>query len=134
MKKEEVPQDQSNLSKSSIKELIYATDENGNYTTALSSGWEPKTIALSNSIDEINERIAFAKQQVANGEVSPIAYFMEWNKMDIGILSSYVGMWKWRVKRHFKPNVFNSLNDKTLQKYADAFAISITELKNFTAE
>ena len=90
MKKEEVPQDQSNLSKSSIKELIYATDENGNYTTALSSGWEPKTIALSNSIDEINERIAFAKQQVANGEVSPIVYFMEWNKMDIGILSSYV--------------------------------------------
>lgn len=134
MKKEEVPQDQSNLSKSSIKELIYATDENGNYTTALSSGWEPKTIALSNSIDEINERIAFAKQQVANGEVSPIAYFMEWNKMDIGILSSYVGMWKWRVKRHFKPNVFNSLNDKILQKYADAFAISITELQNFTAE
>ena len=134
MKKEEVPQDQSNLSKSSIKELIYATDENGNYTTALSSGWEPKTIALSNSIDEINERIAFAKQQVANGEVSPIAYFMEWNKMDIGILSSYVGMWKWRVKRHFKPNVFNSLNDKILQKYADTFAISITELKNFTAE
>ena len=134
MKKEEVPQDQSNLSKSSIKELIYATDENGNYTTALSSGWEPKTIALSNSIDEINERIAFAKQQVANGEVSPIAYFMEWNKMDIGILSSYVGMWKWRVKRHFKPNVFAALNDKTLQKYADAFAISITELKNFKAE
>ena len=134
MKKEEVPQDQSNLSKSSIKELIYATDENGNYTTALSSGWEPKTIALSNSIDEINERIAFAKQQVANGEVSPIVYFMEWNKMDIGILSSYVGMWKWRVKRHFKPNVFNSLNDKILQKYADAFAISITELQNFTAE
>lgn len=134
MKKEEVPQDQSNLSKSSIKELIYATDENGNYTTALSSGWEPKTIALSNSIDEINERIAFAKQQVANGEVSPIVYFMELNKMDIGILASYVGMWKWSVKRHFKPSVFNSLNDKKLQKYADAFAISITELKNFTAE
>ena len=134
MKKEEVPQDQSNLSKSSIKELIYATDENGNYTTELSSGWEPKTIALSNSIDEINERIAFAKQQVANCEVSPIVYFMELNKMDIGILASYVGMWKWSVKRHFKPNVFKCLNDKMLQKYADAFSISITELRNFTAE
>ncbi len=134
MKKEEVPQDQSNLSKSSIKELIYATDENGNYTTALSSGWEPKTIALSNSIDEINERIAFAKKQVVNGEVSPIVYFMELSKMDIGILASYVGMWKWSVKRHFKPNVFKSLNDKKLQKYADAFNISMTELQNFTAE
>ncbi len=46
MKKEEVPQDKSNLSKGNLKELCYATDENGNYTTALSSGWEPKTIAL----------------------------------------------------------------------------------------
>jgi hypothetical protein len=39
-------------------------------------------------------------------------------------------MWKWRVKRHFKPEVFAKLNDKTLQKYADAFDISIAELKN----
>ena len=54
MKKDEVPQDQGNLSSNSMKELVYATDENGNYTTALSSGWEPKTIALSSSIDEIN--------------------------------------------------------------------------------
>lgn len=94
---------------------MYATDENGNYTTTLSTGWEPKTIALSNSIDEINERIADAKQQVLNGEVSPIVYFMEVNKMDLTILSSYVGFWKWRVKRHFKPSVFAKLNDKILK-------------------
>jgi hypothetical protein len=134
MRKEEVPQDQSNLSKSNIKELVYATDENGNYTTTLSSGWEPKTIALSNSLDEINERIAIAKLQVLNGEVSPIVYFMELNKMDISILSSYVGKWKWIVKRHFKPSVFIRLNERTLQKYADTFNISITELQNFNAK
>jgi hypothetical protein len=134
MKKEEVPQDQSNLSKSNIKELVYATDEDGNYTTTLSSGWEPKTIALSNSLDEINERIAIAKLQVLNGEVSPILYFMELNKMDISILSSYVGKWKWIVKRHFKPSVFIRLNERTLQKYADTFNISITELQNFNAK
>ena len=134
MKKEEVPQDQSNLSKSNIKELVYATDENGNYTTTLSSGWEPKTIALSNSLDEINERIVIAKLQVLNGEVSPIVYFMELNKMDISILSSYVGKWKWIVKRHFKPSVFIRLNERTLQKYADAFNISIIELQNFNAK
>ncbi|MGE8340504.1 MAG: hypothetical protein ACN6OI_05680 [Flavobacterium sp.] len=130
MEKENVPQDQSNLTKNNVKELLYATDENGNYTTTLSTGWEPKTIALSNSIDEINERIADAKQQVLNGEVSPIVYFMEFNKMDLNILSSYVGFWKWRVKRHFKPSVFATLSDKILQKYADTFGISIEELKN----
>ena len=131
MRKEEVPQDQGNLSKSNLKELIYATDEKGNYTTALSTGWEPKTIALSNAIDDINERIATAKEQVKNGEVSPIVYFMELHKMDLPILSSYVGMWKWRIKRHFKPTVFAKLNDKILSKYAEAFSISIEALKNY---
>ncbi|WP_294959231.1 hypothetical protein [uncultured Flavobacterium sp.] len=130
MEKDKVPQDQSNLTKNNVKELLYATDENGNYTTTLSTGWEPKTIALSNSIDEINERIADAKQQVLDGEASPIVYFMEANKMDLNILSSYVGFWKWRVKRHFKPSVFAKLNDKILKKYADTFGVSIEELKN----
>ena len=63
MEKEKVPQDNGNLTKNNMKELLYATDENGEYTTTLSSGWEPKTIALSNSIDEINERIAEAKNK-----------------------------------------------------------------------
>jgi hypothetical protein len=134
MKENEVPQDKGNLSKSNMKELVYATDEKGNYTTALSTGWEPKTIALSNSIDEINERIATAKEQVKNGEVSPIVYFMEFSKMDIGVLSSYVGMWQWRVKRHFKPTIFAKLSDNTLQKYAETFNISVHELRNFKTD
>ena len=134
MEKENVPQDKSNLTKNNVKELLYATDENGNYTTTLSTGWEPKTIALSNSIDEINQRIAEAKQQVKSGEVSPISYYMELNKMDLTILSSYVGMWKWRVKRHFKPAVFAKLSDSILKKYADAFSISVSELKNFKTD
>jgi len=131
MKKEEVPQDEGNLSKSNMKELIYATDEKGNYTTALSSGWEPKTIALTNSIEEINERIETARVQVKNGVSSPIVYYMELNKMDPTILASYVGLWKWRVKRHFRPRVFTRLSAKILQKYADAFSITVGELQNF---
>lgn len=131
MKKEEVPQDKGNLSNKNMKELVYATDEKGNYTTALSTGWEPKTIALSNSIDEISERVAIAKAQVGKNEASPIVYFMEYSRMDIAILSSYVGMWQWRVKRHFNPKVFAKLSDKILQKYAETFNISINELRNF---
>jgi len=134
MEKEKVPQDRGNLTKNNLKELLYATDENGDYTTTLSTGWEPKTIALSNSIDDINERIAEAKMQVETGEASPICYYMELNKMDLTILASYVGLWKWRVKRHFKPNVFAGLNDKILKKYADAFAISVEELKNIKTD
>ena len=134
MKKDEVPQDKGNLSSKNMKELVYATDEKGNYTTALSTGWEPKTIALSNSIDEINERIAAAKEQVKNGKVSPIVYFMETSRMELNVLASYVGMWQWRVKRHFKPAVFAKLNDTILQKYAETFNISVLELRNFKTD
>lgn len=54
--------------------------------------------------------------------------------MDIGVLSSYVGMWQWRVKRHFKPTIFAKLKETVLQKYAETFNISIHELKNFKTD
>ncbi|CAZ96224.1 hypothetical protein Q4603_15630 [Zobellia galactanivorans] len=132
MKKEEVPQDKGLLNSAHTKELTYAVDENGEYTTALSSGWDPKTIALNNAIKEIEERVAKAKERVQNNETSPIEYYMELHKMDLPILSSYVGLWQWRVKRHFKPKIFKKLSQKTLQKYADVFEISIEELKHIS--
>ena len=128
MKKEEIPQDKSNLESADFKELCYAVDEEGNYVTANSTGWDPKTIALDNAINEINERVKKAKQRVITNQTSPIEYYMELHKMDLSILSSYVGIWKWRVKRHFKPSVFKKLNTKTLKKYTRVFNISIEEL------
>ncbi|HET8737729.1 MAG TPA: hypothetical protein VFM69_14140 [Pricia sp.] len=129
MKKEEVPQDKSTLAKANIKDMVYAVDEDGEYTTELSSGWEPKSIALDNAIQEIEERTEAAKERFFNNESSPIAYYMELHKMDIPILASYVGLWQWRVKRHMKPSVFRKLKTKTLQKYADVFEISIEQLQ-----
>lgn len=130
MKKSEVPQDKSNLESANFRELCYAVDENGSYTTEHTTGWDPKTIALNNAIDEINERIANAKQRALENKTSPIEYYMEVHKMDLSVLASYVGMWRWRVKRHFKPQVFKRLSKKTMQKYADVFEISINELQH----
>ena len=129
MKKKEVPQDESNLKKANLREMCYAVDENGQYTTELSTGWDPKTIALKNALKVIEERVANAKQRVLKNETSPIEYYMEKAKMDPPILASYVGLWQWRVKRHFKPSIFKKLSEKTLQKYADVFEISIEQLK-----
>jgi hypothetical protein len=132
MKKKEVPQDKSNLESANFRELCYAVDDNGEYTTAHSTGWDPKKIALDNAIEEINARIADAKNRLNKGETSPIEYYMELHKMDVGILASYVGFWQWKVKRHFKPSVFKKLSDKTLIKYAEAFDISVEELKSMS--
>lgn len=131
MKTNQVPQDRSSLTKKDLKELCYAVDENGNYTTALSTGWEPKTIALDESMQLIEKRVEEARIKVQQGRVSPIEYYMERSKMDLSILSSYVDMWKIRVKWHTKPHVFKRLGDKILKRYAAAFEISVEELKNF---
>lgn len=130
MKKSDIPQDKGSLKSAKFKELCYAVNENGEYTTAGSSGWTPKTIALNNALQEINERVEKAKIKVLNNQTSPIEYYMELHKMDITILASYVGLWKWRVKRHFKPKVFHKLSQKIVQKYADIFEITVDQLKH----
>ena len=130
MKQEEVPQDKSNLESANFRELCYAVDENGTYITENSTGWDPKTIALDNAIKDIEERVEDAKQRVFNNKTSPIEYYMELHKMDLGILASYIGLWQWRVKRHFKPSVFKKLSATTLQKYAEVFNVSIEQLKH----
>lgn len=134
MKKQDIPQDQSNLQSANMTEMLYVTDEDNNYTTAQSIGWEAKKAALDESMELINERIEEAKQNVANNIVSPIIYFMELNKMDLQVLAAYVGKWQWTVKRHAKPNIFKKLSDSTLKKYADTFGISVDELKNFNGK
>lgn len=128
MKTSDVPQDKSSLETDKHKELCYAVDDKGEYTTAQSTGWKPKTIALDNTIQEINQRIAKAKAKVLNNETSPIEYYMELHKMDVSILANYVGLFKWQVKNHFKLKKFNKLSEKKLKRYANVFEISINQL------
>jgi hypothetical protein len=129
MKKEELPQDPSILDKFT-KDLCYVVDESGNYTTGLSRGWEVKAAALDLAWDDIKERIEEAKQKALKGEISPLLFFMELRLMDMDTLAGYSGFWKWQIKRHMKPSVFNNLSDKKLQRYAKVFEVSVDDLKN----
>ena len=132
MKKSDVPQDKSAL-ENFTREVCYVKNEDGQYDTELSIGWETKKVALDEAWKEIEERIRNAREQIKKGEASPILYFMEEKLMDFTVLSGYTGIWKFRIKRHLKPNAFKKLNDSVLKRYADAFDISVDELKNFKA-
>lgn len=131
MKKDSIPQDESSLSSKNMKEMCYAVDENGEYSTALSTGWKAKTIALEVTMNDLNERIENAKKSVLDGKKSPIVYFMEVSRMDWSILASYMGKPKWIIKRHAKPKVFKKLKDNIIKKYAEVFEIEVNELTNF---
>lgn len=129
MQKKEVPQDPSAL-ENYTKDICYVLDENGKYVTTESTGWEVKAKALDITWQDIDNRVKETRLKVLNGEVSPLLFFMELKVMDIKILSSYTGIWKWNIKKHLKPSVFNKLTEKTLQKYADVFEVSIDVLKS----
>ena len=131
MKKNEVPQDDSPLKRKNINEMVYAVDEDGKFVSVQSTGWEVKTVAQHQNLEVLDQRIQQALNDVKAGKVSPIVYFMELNRMDWQTLAGYVGKWTFFVKRHAKPHVFKNLNTKTLQKYADVFGISLTDLQNF---
>lgn len=131
MKKEEVPQDLGSLGKIT-REVCYATDASGKYTTELSNGWDVKTNALDVTWENIEHKVNAAREKVLRNEASPILFFMEKNIMDIGILASYTGFFKWQVKRHLKPAVFQNLSNKKLSKYAMVFNVTIEELKTMT--
>lgn len=128
----EVPQDPKNFKGAEqMKKLMYATDKDGKYTGVVSSGWEAENEATKQAWDDVDEALSKVATQVKAGELSPVAYYMQKNLMELGLLAKYVGKWQWQVKRHFKPSVFNKMDASLLQKYADVFSITVEELRNF---
>lgn len=131
MKKQDVPQDLGALGKIT-KEICYATDDTGKYVKELSDGWDIKTNALDVAWQDIKVRVDTARSKVLKNEASPLLFFMERGLMDIGIVAAYTGFWKWQVKRHLKPAVFQQLSAKKLQRYAEIFNVSVDDFKSMT--
>ncbi len=134
MKKKEVPQDDDGLQEGLYLDMCYVLDENGKYTTVQSKGWKPKNDAMIQAWEVVREKAEKVKQKVLAGELSPIAYYMELRIMDLKLLAQYAGLPKRIVKKHMKPSVFKSLGDEILLVYADAFDITIEELRDFKAK
>ena len=111
-----------------LTELCYVTDDEGNYTTRLSSGWEVKNVALEASLGRLQEQIDEAKEDAIAGRKSPIVYYMLLNRMDWAVLADAMHRWQWVIKRHAKPSVFKKLSTKTLQQYAEVFGITVEDL------
>ena len=131
MKKDEVPQHLSSLGKIT-KEVCYATDSSGKYITELSKGWDVKISALDVAWEDIKKRTDASRERVLKNQASPILFFMEYRLMDISILAGYTGFWKWQIKKHLKPDVFNRLSVDKLERYAMAFDVNIEDLKSMT--
>ncbi len=130
MKAKEVPQDDADMMRGIFKEPVYSVDEDGNYTTVRSVGWDPKNAVMQQAWDNINEKVEVIRQRVLEGELSPVAFYMEQQIMDVGLLSKYMGLWKWKVKKHLKQKHFEKLPEDIIRKYPDIFDLTPAELKD----
>jgi len=128
MDKQSVPQDHS-ATYEGLRKLMYAVDENGKYTGVTSSGWEVESFSTELAVAEMIRQRDAAWQRARDGLASPLEYHMYRNRMDFDTLVMTTGLWRWRVRRHCRPQVFLTLNDSLLIRYASVMGISVDSLK-----
>lgn len=128
MKKNEVPQDDSGLLDGETKG-VYAVGENGKLEMVQTVGWDAESVVLQQALDEIDRIAQDALCRVKKGESSPLEFHMCAQRMDLSMLAQAVGRYQWRVKRHFKPDVFRGLKKSDLDLYAEVLNISVETLK-----
>lgn len=126
-----MPQDGFDLKTFNSTRINYAVDKNGKYIATESSGWDVNDAVMHNFQGYFDELSEEAKKKFLNKESSPLEYFMYHFGLDLTTLAMQIKFSKRKIKKHFNPQIFEKLDDKTLQVYADIFRISIEEIKNF---
>ena len=91
--------------------------------------WEKKFDACEIVMTEHSQELETIRQQVLDGQLSPLAYHIHANLFSVNLLSSYTGIPGRQIKKHLKPDNFNQLDEETLGKYTAIFEISVEELK-----
>jgi hypothetical protein len=134
VKTTDVPQEQEKTILAGYQRACYAVDEQGRYVVVGSVGWEVEQVVNGQANDEVRAAIAAALTRARRSEVSPLAYHMARRQMDLGLLASYTGMSRLRIRWHLRPGPFARLPDKILQRYAQAMQLSVAELRQLPAE
>jgi hypothetical protein len=129
MKIENVPQDNLCLGETTIRDLYYALDGNGDFRPVASVGWNVQNEALSLTWEAISEDAETVRRQVCEGKKSPLAWHMETRLFNVGLLASYTGISRKNVRKHLLPDHFARLSDATLKIYADVLNLTVDELK-----
>lgn len=127
MREEDVPQE-GNAVLEGHRKAVYAVGADGKLRVVESRGWEVEEVVTRQAIEDLERRAEDARRRCVAGECSPLEYHMYRARMDVPLLSQVTGLWKWRIRRHFRPAVFAGLSEELRQRYADALGISKEEL------
>ena len=127
MRERDVPQEGSRTL-AGHRKAVYATADDGKLRLVPSRGWEVEEIVTRQAVEDLERRAGEARARALAGEASPLEYHMYRARMDLALLSQTAGLWRWRVRRHFKPRAYARLPLALKQRYAEALGIPIEAL------
>jgi hypothetical protein len=127
MREREVPQE-GNRSLAGLRKGVYAVGDDGKLRLVPSRGWEAEEIVTRQAVEDLERRAEQARARALAGETSPLEYHMYRARMDVPLLSQTTGLWRWRIRRHFKPAAFARLSRALRERYANAFGIAVETL------
>jgi hypothetical protein len=123
MRERDVPQE-GNATLAGHRKAVYAVGEDGKLRIVASRGWQVEEIVTRQALAELEERARDARSRVLAGLASPLEYHMYRARMDLPMLAEAAGLWRWRVRRHLKPQVFARLRLALKRRYAEALGIA----------
>jgi hypothetical protein len=129
MRERDVPQE-GNAILEGHRKAVYAVGEDGRLRIVASRGWAVEETVTQQAIDDLERRAREARARVLAGEASPLEYHMYRARMDPALLAQATGLWRWRVRRHLRPNVFARLSGGLRRRYARALGLEPAALDN----
>lgn len=128
MRERDVPQE-GNAVLEGHRKAVYAVGEDGRLRIVPSRGWEVEETVTRQAVEDLERRAEEAKRRALAGQTSPLEYHMYRARMDVALLAQTTGLWRWRVRRHFRPDVFARLSPDLRRRYADALGIDAATLE-----
>lgn len=123
-----VPQE-GNRTMGGHRRAMYARGKDGRMVIVPSRGGEVDETVTLQALELIHDMTEEARGRVLAGKTSPLEYWMYAQRLDLPQLSQVTGLWKWRIRRHFRPEIFARLPEETLQRYAEVMGITVEQLK-----
>ena len=123
MRERDVPQE-GNATLAGHRKAVYAVGEDGKLRIVASRGWQVEEIVTRQALAELEERARDARRRALAGLASPLEYHMYRARMDLPMLAEAAGLWRWRVRRHLKAQVFARLPLALKRRYAEALGIA----------
>jgi len=122
MRERDVPQEVNALLEGHRK-AVYAVGDDGKLRIVASRGWEVEETVTRRAVEHLERCAQEARRRVLAGQSSPLEYHMYRARMDVALLAQAAGLWRWRVRRHFRPEVFARLPQHLRQRYAAALGL-----------